>query len=161
VFVFGFICIHLWFTIGDMESMDEIVAAGGLIIDSSDRSAPRVLLVHRPKYNDWSFPKGKLDPGETIEAAALREVEEETGLKCRIIRPLPSVRYQYRSRAGDARPKVVHYFLMEAIGGLIAVNMYEIDEACWCDVSDAMARLRYEHDKQLLTSLFDEPRRSS
>jgi 8-oxo-dGTP diphosphatase len=144
-----------------MEPMDEIVAAGGLVIDSRDQSKPRVLLVHRPKYNDWSFPKGKLDPGETIEAAALREVEEETGLQCRIIRPLPSVRYQYRSRASDVRPKVVHYFLMEAIGGEIHVNMYEIDEARWCDVSDAMTRLRYEHDKQLLASLFDEPRHTS
>jgi len=144
-----------------MEPMDEIVAAGGLVIDSRDRSVPRVLLVHRPKYDDWSFPKGKLDPGETIKAAALREVEEETGLKCRIIRPLPSVRYQYRSRAGDGRPKVVHYFLMETTGGQIAVNMYEIDEARWCDVSDAMRRLRYDHDKQLLASLFDAPRHTS
>ncbi|MEN3332436.1 MAG: 8-oxo-(d)GTP phosphatase [Blastocatellia bacterium] len=141
--------------------MDEIVAAGGLVIDSSEQSAPHVLLVHRPKYDDWSFPKGKLDPGEGIEAAALREVEEETGLKCRILRPLPSVRYQYRSRASDVRPKVVHYFLMEAIGGHVHVNMYEIDEARWCDVSDARRRLRYEHDKQLLASLFDELRHTS
>jgi 8-oxo-dGTP pyrophosphatase MutT (NUDIX family) len=144
-----------------MEPMDEIVAAGGLVIDSRDSSAPRILLVHRPKYDDWSFPKGKLDLGETIEAAALREVEEETGLQCRIIRQLPSVRYQYRSRAGDVRPKVVHYFLMEATSGQIAVNMYEIDEARWCDVSDALRRLRYDHDKQLLASLFDEPHRTS
>jgi 8-oxo-dGTP pyrophosphatase MutT (NUDIX family) len=150
-----------WFTVADMEAMDEIVAAGGLVIDSSDRNAPRVLLVHRPKYNDWSFPKGKLDPGETIEAAALREVEEETGLQCRIIRPLPSVRYQYRPRAGEARPKVVHYFLMKAVGGELHVNMYEIDEARWCEVSEAMARLRYEHDRQLLASWFDQARRSS
>lgn len=144
-----------------MEPMDEIVAAGGLVIDSTDAAAPRVLLVHRPKYNDWSFPKGKLDAGETVEAAALREVEEETGLRCRIVRELPSVRYQYRGRNGVVRPKVVHYFLMEATGGAIRVNMYEIDEARWCDVNDALERLRYEHDKQLLASLFDEPRGAS
>ena len=141
-----------------MEPMDEIVAAGGIVVDSRDGRAPRVLLVHRPKYNDWSFPKGKLDPGEAIEAAALREVEEETGLQCRIIRGLSSVRYQYGARAGSLRPKVVHYFLMEAKGGEIHVNMYEIDEARWCDVSDAMARLRYDHDRELLASLFDDAR---
>lgn len=139
-----------------MEPSDEIVAAGGLVIDSSGGAA-RILLVHRPKYNDWSFPKGKLDPGETIDVAALREVEEETGLRCRIVRALPSVRYQYRGRNGEVRPKVVHYFLMEAGGGAIQVNMYEIDEAVWCAIGDALERLRYEHDKQLLRSLFDEP----
>jgi len=139
-----------------MEAKGEIVAAGGLVIDSSGGAA-RVLLVHRPKYKDWSFPKGKLDQGETIEAAALREVEEETGLRCRIVRALPSVHYQYRGRSDEVRPKVVHYFLMEAVSGAIHVNMYEIDEARWCDVSDALGRLRYEHDKQLLASLFEGP----
>ena len=139
-----------------MEPIDEIVAAGGIIVDDRDAQVPRVLLVHRPKYDDWSFPKGKLDPGETIEAAALREVEEETGLRCRILRELTSVRYQYRGRTGSLRPKVVHYFLMEAAGGEIQVNMYEIDEARWCTVADAMARLRYDHDRRLLAVLFDK-----
>ena len=124
-----------------MEPRDEIVAAGGLVIDASDEQTPRVLLVHRPKYDDWSYPKGKLDPGETIEIAALREVEEETGLRCRIIRELTSVHYLYRGRGGE-----------------IHVNMYEIDEARWCTVSDAMARLRYDHDRQILMALFDPAR---
>ena len=62
-----------------MSEAEEIVAAGGVALDRE--GALRVLLVHRPKYNDWSFPKGKLDPGETVEGAALREVKEETGVE--------------------------------------------------------------------------------
>jgi 8-oxo-dGTP diphosphatase len=138
-----------------MSSSDEIVAAGGLLLewskDSGKNSEPRVLLVHRPKYDDWSFPKGKLDPGETIEEAALREVEEETGLRCRILRPLEPLRYQYRDRSNILRPKVVHYFLMEVEGGKVSVNMYEIDEAGWYPTSDALNRLRYQHDRELLS----------
>jgi 8-oxo-dGTP pyrophosphatase MutT (NUDIX family) len=143
-----------------MEAMAEIVAAGGLVVDWRDERAPRVLLVHRPKYDDWSFPKGKVDPGETIEAAALREVKEETGLRCRIIRGLGAVRYQYRRRGGPERPKVVHYFLMAATGGKIRVNMHEIDEARWCDADDALARLHYDHDRELLAALLDQARRT-
>ena len=145
-----------------MELADEIIAAGGIIITWSggaeEAGDPKVMLVHRPKYDDWSFPKGKLDPGETVEAAALREVEEETGLRCRILRELPTIRYQYRDRTGKPRPKVVHYFLMEVAGGQVAVNIYEIDEARWYDVGEAIDRLRYEHDRQLLATLLAEIR---
>jgi len=75
----------------------QILAAGGIIIDESSDSR-RVLLVHRPQYDDWTFPKGKLDRGETVEEAAVREVREETGLKCRIIRKLAEARYLSRKR---------------------------------------------------------------
>jgi 8-oxo-(d)GTP phosphatase len=155
---FGFCLLpfaFFWFTVADMEPMDEIIAAGGLVVDSSEPDSPRVLLVHRPKYDDWSFPKGKLDPGETVEVTALREVKEETGLECRIVRELSSVHYMYTSRNGEQRPKVVYYYLMEVTGGEIAVNGYEIDEARWCTVDDALKRLRYEHDKELLAAQFN------
>ena len=144
-----------WFTVAGMEPMAEIVAAGGLVVDWSEPDSPRVLLVHRPKYDDWSFPKGKLDRGETVTVTALREVKEETGLECRIVRDLPSVHYIYTARNGVQRPKVVHYYLMEVTGGEITVNGYEIDEARWCTVDDALKRLRYEHDKELLAALFN------
>jgi 8-oxo-dGTP diphosphatase len=135
---------------------DEIVAAGGLVRLSAppetgvNERAP-VLLVHRPKYDDWSFPKGKADPGETIEQTALREVREETGLECKIICPLPSVRYTYEGKGSIPRPKVVHYFLMEPAGGALAVNGYEIDSAEWLDRGEAMRRLTYDHDRKLLS----------
>ena len=74
-------------------------------------------LVHRPRYDDWSFPKGKLEDGETVEEAALREVREETGLECRIIRLLAVTRYNYRTRNGRLKPKAVHYFVMERVQG--------------------------------------------
>ena len=129
----------------------EILAAGGVVIDE-ESGAPRVLLVHRPRYDDWSFPKGKLDPGETFEQAAVREVKEETGLKCRIIRELPTLRYRVQTK-GELRPKVVHYFLMERVRGKIRVPGAEVDKAAWFDLDTAARKLSYERDRKLLASI--------
>ena len=130
------------------DSVNEIVAAGGVV-----RAEGRlVLLVHRPKYNDWSFPKGKTEPNETIDEAAIREVREETGLTCRITRELQPVRYHV-NRKGAVGPKVVYYFLMEPSSGNLKVNNYEIDRAEWFNPDDAMRVLTYDHDRQLLDSL--------
>ena len=86
----------------------EVRAAGGIVVRSGKRE-PKVLLVHRPRYDDWSFPKGKLDPGETFKKAALREVEEETGFVCKTHRPrLPAMSYT----DGHGRSKEVRYWLM-------------------------------------------------
>ena len=131
----------------------EILAAGGVLLD--DKTHGRlVLLVHRPRYDDWSFPKGKLDPGETPEEAALREVREETGLTCRIIRKLAVMRYRYRTRnKGKARPKAVHYFLMERVSGRIHVPGEEVDAAEWFDLDKAARTLTYPQDRKLLALL--------
>lgn len=139
-----------------MSETDEIVAAGGVVLDTKSADSPLALLVHRPAYDDWSFPKGKLDPGETIQQAALREVKEETGLDCRIIKRLSQVRYTYRNRGGRIKPKVVHYFLMEPVAGRVCVNIHEIDAARWYKASDALDKLSYEHDRQLLASLLED-----
>lgn len=131
---------------------DERLAAGGLVIDNGT-GTPRVLLVHRPLYDDWSFPKGKLDPGETVEEAALREVREETGLECRIIRKLATTRYRYRTRSkGRLRPKAVHYFLMERVSGEIQAPGEEVDRAEWFEFDEAARKLSYEQDGKLLAS---------
>lgn len=132
---------------------EEILAAGGVVIDA-DAELPRVLLVHRPRYDDWSFPKGKLDPAETFEQAAIREVEEETGLKCRIIRELATMRYEYQTRnKGKLKPKAVRYFLMERVSGKIRVPGEEVDRASWLGIDRALRKLSYEQDRKLLGSL--------
>lgn len=137
--------------------MNEIEAAGGLIVD--DITNPRqILLIHRPGYDDWTFPKGKLDPGESAEAAALREVAEETGLRCRIITKLASSNYVYRTRSrGLERPKVVHYFLMQRVSGEITVPPDEVDEADWFTINDAARKLTYSQDRELLSLLPPPP----
>lgn len=124
------------------------------MIDYAETGIPRVLLVHRPTYDDWSFPKGKLDPGETIEQAAVREVREETGLDCRIIRKLAILRYNYRTRnKGVLRPKAVHYFLMKPVSGVVRVPGEEVDRAEWFDFDEATKKLSYKQDRRLLDEL--------
>jgi 8-oxo-dGTP diphosphatase len=132
----------------------EKVAAGGVVIDSASKP-PRVLLIHRERYDDWSFPKGGVTAGETIEEAALREVKEETGLNCRITERLSQMRYNYRTRSGKRRPKVVHYFLMEATGGALHATGEEVDEVAWFDFDEATRRLSYDRDKHLLRSVIE------
>ncbi|MEW6128122.1 MAG: NUDIX hydrolase [Acidobacteriota bacterium] len=127
----------------------EIVAAGGVIVNDEGG----VLLVHRPGYNDWSFPKGKLDEGETIEAGALREVREETGLECELIRELSNTRYAYTTRKGEIKPKVVHYFLMKVTGGELFTDGTETDEAKWCSLDEARKKLSYDGDREKLEEL--------
>ncbi len=125
---------------------DPIRAAGGLV-----RRRGEVLLVHRPKYGDWTFPKGKAKRGESDEDCALREVEEETGLRCRLGRELASTRY--RALAG---PKVVRYWEMAPLGGDFRPTR-EIDEVRWLPPARAGSLLSYGRDLEVLESLGPPP----
>jgi 8-oxo-dGTP diphosphatase len=116
-------------------------AAGGIVLRNG-----RVLLVHRPKYDDWSFPKGKLDEGESWEEAAVREVEEETGLRATAGEELG--RTEYVVQQG---PKEVRYYRMSAEGDPRAQN--EVDEVRWVRIEDAPALLSHERDRELLERL--------
>ena len=107
-----------------------------------------MLLVHRPEYDDWSFPKGKLEAGETYEECALREVEEETGLRCALGRELEPTSYD----DAKGRPKTVRYWAMEVVGGSLRYD-FEIDEALWLSPDDAAELLSYERDVALLDGL--------
>ena len=126
----------------------EIVrAAGGVIYRQNRRGEIEVLLIHRPHQKDWTFPKGKREAGETDEACALREVEEETGLRGKLERELPSVSYQTRK----GRPKVVRYWVMVATGG-VAEPRNEVDAVQWMSVEEALVHLTYERDRALLVA---------
>ena len=121
-----------------------IQAAGGVVVDLS-KGKPRYLVVHRPAYDDWSFPKGKLDEGERHRDAALREVKEETGLICSVLTKLSPVSYH----TPNGNPKRVKYWLMERVSGDFVRND-EVDSVTWLKRSAAMSLLTYVHDQALL-----------
>ena len=105
----------------------------------------RIALVHRPKYDDWSLPKGKLEPDESWEEAAVREVREETGIEAVLREELSSVEYT----DPKGRPKTVRYWRMEPIAGEFTPNK-EVDELRWLGPDDAARRLTYDHDRELV-----------
>jgi len=107
-----------------------------------------VLLVHRPKYDDWTFPKGKAEDGETDEECALREVLEETGLRCELVSEAGLTEY-VDSRG---RPKRVRWWVMQPVGGAFRPTE-EVDEVCWAAPADAARLLSYGRDLTLLGAL--------
>jgi 8-oxo-dGTP pyrophosphatase MutT (NUDIX family) len=127
---------------------EEVRAAGGLVWRSGADGGVEVLLVHRPRYDDWSFPKGKCDRDEGFVEAAVREVREETGFEVVVGEQLDAVRYADQK----GRPKVVRYWLMQVAAGAFEPND-EVDEVRWLGVADARPLLSYEHDRDLLRHL--------
>jgi 8-oxo-dGTP diphosphatase len=127
---------------------EEIVrAGGGLVWRRADSGDVEVVLVHRPAYDDWSFPKGKLDAGETEEAAAVREVEEETGLQCRLGPEIGTTEY----RDSRNRRKTVRYWQMTAVGGALE-PANEVDDARWVPLEEVPRVLSYDRDRGLLAA---------
>jgi 8-oxo-dGTP diphosphatase len=133
-----------------MPAMDpdqaEVKAAGG-VVWRRGAGGVEVAVAHRPHREDWSLPKGKLDPGESWEEAAVREVEEEIGYRCKLGRELPHISYLDQK----GRPKVVRYWLMEPVSGEFTPND-EVDELRWLIPAAAAALLTYPHDRELVSS---------
>jgi len=129
---------------------EETVRAGGGVIVRPGDDGLEILLVHRPRYDDWSFPKGKRDGDETDEATARREVLEETGLAVVLGVELGEARY----RDSKGRPKIVRYWLMtpdpDVPGPGFSPN-HEVDELRWCTLPEAAKLLSYAHDRALLS----------
>jgi 8-oxo-dGTP pyrophosphatase MutT (NUDIX family) len=125
-----------------------IQAAGGLVTRMRDNTL-EVLVVHRPRYDDWSLPKGKLEPGETPAEAAVREVDEETGARCVLGRALGTI--QYVDRKG--RDKIVHWWMMEVESTRPFVPNAEVDEIRWISGRNAEALLTYDSDRRLLAEV--------
>ncbi len=121
-----------------------MLAAGGIIRNNSNE----FLVIHRSKYDDWSFPKGKLDHGEELEECALREVHEETGFYCELRDFLGTVAYVDRK----GREKKVYYWQMKILDGYFQENS-EVDAIDWLHKAQALEILSYSHDRELLTQI--------
>jgi 8-oxo-dGTP pyrophosphatase MutT (NUDIX family) len=132
---------------------NHVRAAGGVVWRHHDSGSFEVLLVHRPRYGDWSLPKGKCDEGESDEDCALREVLEETGFAVRVGPELPATQY----RDNKDRPKTVRYWAMEALSGAGGFSPNdEIDDIRWLPVAEAVKLLSYDHDRPVVEA-FEPP----
>jgi 8-oxo-dGTP pyrophosphatase MutT (NUDIX family) len=128
----------------------EETSAGGLVVDRTD-GTPRVALIGRVDRRGrllWSLPKGHLEDGETAEDAAIREVEEETGIRGRVVAPLGTIDYWFV--AEDRRiHKTVHHYLLEASGGELSDADLEVDEVAWVPLGELAGRLAYAGERRL------------
>jgi 8-oxo-dGTP diphosphatase len=131
----------------------EVQAAGGVVTRRNSAGAIEVLVVHRPKYDDWSLPKGKLDPGESFEDGARREVWEETGLRCDLGTELPSHRYVDQK----GRDKLVRYWMMTPVEQTPWSANAEVDALRWVSAGEAQGVLTYDADRRLVAGAIGGP----
>ncbi|WP_418957858.1 NUDIX hydrolase [Streptomyces tritici] len=124
-----------------------VLAAGCVLWRPAAGGGVEIALIHRPKYDDWSHPKGKRKRGESAEECALREVREETGQACALGARLPTIRY-----TASGRPKEVEYWAARALGGVFTPT-HEVDRLVWLPPAAARRRLTQARDRDLLDAL--------
>jgi 8-oxo-dGTP diphosphatase len=134
-----------------MSTPATVIAAGG-VVWRERRGTRQVLLVHRPRYDDWSLPKGKLTPSEHVLHAARREIEEETGQQVVLGPPLGVQRYTVRKN-GETAEKLVHYWSATPIADGEFQPNHEVDEIAWLPVDKARSKLSYPRDVDILNCL--------
>ena len=132
--------------------IDLIRAAGGIVVRPAGSGRFEVACIFRASRGDWTFPKGKLDAGETFEQAALREVFEETGMTCEVVRFVGTTNYTHRK----GRPKIVAYYLMHTAGGEFAPNE-EVDELVWLPLEQVRQHLTWDRDQELFDLVMTMP----
>ena len=129
-----------------------VLAAGAVLWrPNGEPSSPEVAIIHRPRYDDWSLPKGKVDPGETEPVTAVREVLEETGYSSHLGRRLTAVSYPVEQGV-----KKVRYWAARRVDGQFAPNS-EVDELKWMPVAEALKQLEYPHDRKVLRRFAKQP----
>ena len=132
------------------DGVKQVRAAGGLVVRTG-KDGIEIAVVHRPRYDDWSLPKGKLDPGEDFQQAAVRELEEETGLRCSLGRELEPATYTDHK----GRSKIVRWYLVQPVDPADLERPFEpneeVDEIRWASAAEALELARYEHDRRLIS----------
>jgi 8-oxo-dGTP pyrophosphatase MutT (NUDIX family) len=129
-------------------------SSGGAVIHSID-GRPHVAMIATRNRTRWGLPKGAVSKGETSEQAALREVQEETGILADIVRALDTIEYYFR--AGDTLiRKRVDFYLMSYVGGKLTPQLTEVDDVEWVELSEAIRRASFESEKKLLSSALEQ-----
>jgi 8-oxo-dGTP pyrophosphatase MutT (NUDIX family) len=129
----------------EVTDVNVIRAAGGVVCRIGPSDETEIAIIHRPAYDDWTLPKGKVEPDESPEDCALREVKEETGFRCELVRPLGCTAYVDRR----GRNKVACYWVMDVRGGRFRPGI-EVDKLVWLPIPQAVKRLTYSRDKTLV-----------
>lgn len=131
---------------------NEIVRAAGVVVLRGEDGAREALLIHRGRRSDWSLPKGKLDPGEHVAVAAVRECDEETGIQVALGVPLPTQSY-----TALGKPKTVQYWLASELSAEEFMPNEEVDKVAWVPVGEASAHLTYPHDANVVEAAAAAP----